>query len=358
MLHVLRKGLERFRGFGDAAVTVPSMDGALRPNVRIENGKRLCEMPEPDNLIAHGGHILFSTGADLMELGPSAPKLVETLSSDITFLAAHPAGTLAIGLAEGKIVFRGPGKDGYELTELGGRRIVAATAGAFDADGSLLVCLGSQVFSTADWKHDLMSNKTTGSVWRIDVATAKAELLADTMAFPYGVAVGREGDVIVSESWRHRLVQIRPGAKPFPLYTDMPGYPSRLVADPGDKSLWLCVFAPRLQLIEFVLREDEYRRRMMDEVDSEYWIAPSLHRARSFLEPLQGGAVKQLGELKPWAPSRSYGLVVRLDEDCKAIESVHSRADGTLHGITSCLPQGGAVLVASKGGDAIVAVER
>jgi len=120
--------------------------------------------------------------------------------------------------------------------------------------------------------------------------------------------------------------------------------------------VWLSIFAPRSQLIEFVLREPAYRRRMMAEINPDYWIAPALANSRSFLEPLQGGGVKQMGVLKPWAPSRSYGLVVKLDAAWQPVLSLHSRADGTRHGTTSVLEMEGNLYIASKGGDAILSV--
>jgi hypothetical protein len=86
-------------------------------------------------------------------------------------------------------------------------------------------------------------------------------------------------------------------------------------------------------------------------------VAPSLHPSSTFLEPLQGGAQKHLGMLKPWAPTRSYGLVVRLDAAFRPVASWHSRADGTRHGVFTCLPDGETVLAASKGGNGIVALE-
>ena len=119
---------------------------------------------------------------------------------------------------------------------------------------------------------------------------------------------------------------------------------------------WLAVFAPRSQLIEFVLRERDFRTCMMDEVDEGLWIAPTLEPTQTFLEPLQGGALKHLGILKPWAPTRSFGLVVRLDEDFQPLFSMHSRADGRRHGITSCLEIDGRLLTTSRGGNVIVSL--
>ena len=76
---------------------------------------------------------------------------------------------------------------------------------------------------------------------------------------------------------------------------------------------------------------------MIAEIDADYWVAPCLRSGRSPLEPTQQGGVKQLGVLKPWSPSRSYGLIARLDGAYRPTASFHSRANGHRHGVTSCL---------------------
>ncbi len=165
-----------------------------------------------------------------------------------------------------------------------------------------------------------------------------------------------EGRLIVAESWRHRLIGIPAGGgEPVPLLTQLPGYPARLA--PRQDGYLLSLFAPRNRLIEFVLMEDDYRADMMREIDPPYWIAPSLSASRSFLEPLQCGGVRTMGIHKPWSPSRSCGLVVELDSDLQPVASYHSRANGTRHGVTSAIMRGGTILAASRGGDAILAVE-
>ena len=137
--------------------------------------------------------------------------------------------------------------------------------------------------------------------------------------------------------------------------SDIAGYLGRLIPAAGGGA-WLTVFAPRSQLVEFVLREDDYRKDMMAEIPEPLWIAPSLSAPQTFLEPLQGGGLKHLGIVKPWAPTRSYGLVLRLDQAFQPVFSMHSRADGRRHGITSCLEADGRLLATSKGGDLIVSL--
>src|SRR5206468_12498439 len=114
--------------------------------------------------------------------------------------------------------------------------------------------------------------------------------LARDLAFPYGVLVA-SNSIIVAEAWQHRLIRLAPESKrPEPVLTKLPGYPARLAAA-ADGGAWLALFAPRNRLIEFVLRENDYRNDMMREVLRDQWIAPAVASGTSFLEPLQCGGV-------------------------------------------------------------------
>ena len=87
----------------------------------------------------------------------------------------------------------------------------------------------------------------------------------------------------------------------------------------------------------------------------ELWIGPSLDGRFNYREPTQIGRIKKLGIQKPWAPARSYGLVARLNADGEAVESLHSRVDGRIHGVTGlCVGRAGASLAASKGRNCLV----
>jgi hypothetical protein len=138
------------------------------------------------------------------------------------------------------------------------------------------------------------------------------------------------------------------GRAPQPLLAELPGYPSRM-APAADGGFWLSCFVCRTQLVEFVLREKAYRERMVAEIDPRHWIAPALSSGHSFLEPLQGAGVKNMGVLKPWAPPRSYGLVIRLDAAGRPLASLHSRVDGQHHGIVAAAECAGALYVLSRG---------
>ena len=123
-----------------------------------------------------------------------------------------------------------------------------------------------------------------------------------------------------------------------------------------DGGAWLAVFAPRNRLVEFVLQETDYRLDMMAGVPRDFWPAPALSSGHSFLEPLQFGSIKAMGIHKPWAPSRSCGMVVRLDASMGPTGSFHSRANGTRHGTCSVIENNNQLFVAARGGDCILSM--
>ncbi len=134
---------------------------------------------------------------------------------------------------------------------------------------------------------------------------------------------------------------------------ELPAYPARLSRTTGG-GFWLALFAPRRQLTELVLREDDFRAEMMATIPPESWVGPDFSDMADGDQPLQSGSVRQMGIMKPWAPSRSYGLVVRLDEQLRPLGSAHSRADGGMHGIASVVELDRHVYVAARGADTLL----
>jgi len=344
-----------FTGAGDHSITVPPMDGPLHPNTRLEEASRLAEVELPDNLCVHAGQILFTSGETLLRLPPDGGPASEIArhAAPVTALASD-GRRLAVALADGRIVVRDGDAAAPELRLPAAAGAACITAMLFDGD-RLLVANGSAQNRMADWKRDLMEKRVSGSLWRLG-PDGGAERLAAGLAFPYGLVRRGDGTIICSESWRHRLVAIGERGALRPLVSDLPAYPSRLT--PSRKGgYWLTAFAPRTQMVEFMLREKRARLEMIATIEPDYWMAPRHASGRSFREPLQGGGIKQLGILKPWAPTQSYGLVIRLDEAMQPVESFHSRADGTIHGVTSCVEFGLRLYAASKGANCVVALD-
>lgn len=351
--------MDRFRGGGDAAITVPPLDGAFSPNRRLDEAALVFNSSSPDNLAVDGQHVWFSSANELLALRldqiSQAPERIAQFDSSPTCIDVHAEAGIAVGLAGGGLLFRRGRYDGKTMRSLEGRPILCPTTLCFVDAHRLVICLGSQDNDPTRWKRDLMDGNASGSVWQIDLRSDRCTLLADKLAWPSGVTLASPGRLVVAESWRHRLMEISAGRLNSVL-TELPGYPGR-IARAGSSGFWLAVPIPRSQLIEFVLREPRFRRAMMKGINPKYWIAPSLHPIEHHREPLQAGAMRELGEIKPWAPSRSYGLVVRLDSNFAPLGSFHSRADGKRHGITSCVEIDGRLLLTSRGGSALLSLD-
>lgn len=339
--------LDIFRG---KAVTIPPLDGAFRPNTKLDEAEVFASLSEPDNIAVHRGRLTVSSGNALFQIAAGQdPIVIETFPSPVTAIAVSPAGELAVGLETGKLI--------VEEKEVGlPNEIGCITALAYADDGTLWLTNGSADHSPSAWSADLMQKGRSGSLWKRETGDRQFSRVAGRLAYPYGL-YPTTGGVFVSESWAHRLLHFdRAGGNRRTVLDHMPGYPARM-SRARDGSVWLTLFAPRNRLIEFVLQESHYRIDMMSEVPQQYWIAPALASNRSFLEPLQCGGIKTMGIHKPWSPSRSYGLVVRLDAEMRPIHSFHSRANANRHGICSVLEHEDSLYVASKGGNCILALD-
>ncbi|MBL8892948.1 MAG: hypothetical protein JNJ53_00010 [Rhizobiales bacterium] len=316
------------------------MDGALKPNTALDDAHVVVAAVAPDNLAVLDGALVYSSGHEIRRIAPK--EMLMSFASDVSAVASD-GRRLAVALDDGSILV-----DGKQIAQF-----KCPTALAFH-DGDLLICNGSNDFRPSEWVVDLMHRNVSGSLWRVELPSGERRELVSGLAFPNGLVVDGHRDwIIVSESWRHRLLAMPlEGGAPTEILARLPAYPSR-ISSTGDGYL-LCLFAPLNRLVEFVLQEPHYRADMMREVDSRFWIAPALTPATSFLEPLQNGGVRSMGVHKPWSPTRSYGLVALLDREFQPVTSYHSRANGRFHGMTSAILHDGEIHATSKGGNHLI----
>lgn len=334
------------------AITIPPLDGAFRPNSDLDEAAVLCGLPAPDDLAVTQGELLCSSGERVVAITQGQETDVAQFESRVACLATRPQGGFAVGLEDGKLFLWSEG-EATEIARPAG--LACPTALAFIDDDRLAVSDGGQGLRPSDWTRAIMAHNRHGSVWLLTLSGAPARRLAQGLAFPWGLMPVPGGDaLLVSETGRHRLLRLPlDGGAPKPVLSGLPGYPAR-IAPAADGGAWLAIAAPRNRLVEFVLREDDYRQAMMDEIDPRFWIAPSLTARQSFMEPLQCGGVRVMGIHKPWAPTRSYGLVARLDPRWQPIGSAHSRANGNRHGVTGVAEHNGRLIAAVQGSNLVV----
>lgn len=344
-----------FRRNDEDALSIPPMDGVFKPNTLLDSAMRVLDASGIDNLTVAAGQLHFSSGSKLCRLDATgnAADVIGEFGAGITMLAAAPDGALAIA-TEGAGLWLVDAAGTSRALPFNGEGASCITAGLFEDEDTLLLAIGSRRHAASEWKRDLMNRGATGYVTRYRLSSGKAEVTRDGLAFPYGLTRLASGDIALSESWRHRIIAMRQAGAP--LLAELPAYPARL-SPASDGGFWMALFAPRRQLTELVLHDDDYRLEMMATIPPADWIGPDFADSGDASQPLQSGSVRQMGIMKPWAPSCSYGLVVRLDGALRPVESFHSRADGRIHGIASAVEFDGHLYAASRGADALVRLD-
>ncbi len=341
---------------------IPVLDGPFSPNNQLDRARPLgAPIERPDDLtpgpdgavyVSSGERIVRCAGDDFQERSTFA-----SLPGTVGPLAWTLDGRLLAGIAgHGVVALSAAGAVTATLTEADGVRLHCPTALTVSEAGRVYVCDGSRAHRPEDWLPDLMQRRApSGRLLACNSALTGTQVLADGLGWPSGVACAPGGgEVLVAEAWAHRLCAWPlNGGTPRVLEKNFAGYPARLAVDPAG-GYWMAFFGMRTQLIEFVLREREFCDSMMVRVPRELWIGPSLESRVDYLAPTQIGRVKKLGIQKPWAPPRSYGLVARLDAQGEPVESLHSRVDGRVHGVTSVRSVGARVLAVAKGSDLLM----
>ncbi|HXT09193.1 MAG TPA: hypothetical protein VN715_19930 [Roseiarcus sp.] len=346
-LGVFREFALGLLGRGEATIAVPSFDGALKPNQALERAEILAELEAPEDLATDGATLFVADGPRLARWEAQKLATVRVFDRPITALACLPGGAIAVALDGREVrVYATPEAAEPRATFAGAdmRSVNALAPAGADA---LYATDGSATRDANDWVFDLMERGHSGRALRLDLKDQSVAVLASGLRYAFGVSASDDG-ALVSESWRHRLTALSPGGPAREALTHLPVYPSRLSAAAGG-GWWLTAFTARTLLVEFVLREPAYRKRMMAEIEPQYWIAPRLSSGASFKEPMQGAHLKTMGVVKPWAPPRSYGLVVRLDAAARPLYSLHSRVDGVNHGVVAAVELGGWLYLIAKG---------
>jgi sugar lactone lactonase YvrE len=338
---------------------IPPLDGALSPNDRLDGCTPIGDpLPGLDDVVAAAdGALYVSAGTCVFRLsgeGFATRVAVAEFDGGAGGLAVHPDGRLLVCVAGRGLAALDPARPKpHWLSAVDGQPLTGLISVAASADGRIFAVEGSAGRPPDDWRRDLMEKRHQGRLIACDASLGSPATLLQGLHYPYGLAIAPAGvELWFTESWAHRISRMAltgsGAACAIVVQRNLPGYPARLKTD-GRGGFYLGLFARRTHLIEFVLKEDDFRKEMIVSMPSDYWIAPAYAGGADCLEPMQIGGVKALGIQKPWAPPRSYGLLVHLDGDGEPTDSIHSRAGGRFHGITTACatPQG--VVIASRG---------
>lgn len=337
--------------------SLPPLEAGLRPNSRLDDARPLTppgDYQVDDVLAASADRLWFSAGTALLVWEKGDVRPVADVGGSAGALAPYGDGVVVAVEGRGLVAVAPDGTVRDLCSDEAVRRCV--TDVGVRSDDGLVVTVGSTEVGGDGWARELVQGRATGRLLVIE--GGRATVGADGLAWPAGVAVEDDGSLLLSVGHAHRIERRAAGAlnRGSPVLDKLAFYPGRIRR--GAAGWWVAVPYLRNRATELVLSEPGMADDMVRTVDEEQWLVPSLRRENIYLDPLQMGQLRVLGVLKPWAPPRSYGLVLLFDSEGRVVESHHSRADGNRHGMTGVSEADGRVVVAGKGCRSLLELRR
>jgi hypothetical protein len=326
-----------------------TLEGMLGPNSRLDDAAGIS-IDAPDAIaIAPDGRLLVSSGTRVLVLDAwgSEPVAWAAFDRRVTALCCSPGGRVAVGLAGGTVVV-------LDLSGQAAADWVPAALPAFSVvdcvfrsdDELLLVDCGygadASVLAQAAW-----DDATRGQLLSVH-RSGELRVVLSGLHCPMGVCLDPRGEALVSLLERAAIV----GAGGSVRQGGYPGYAARLRRIGSGYAL--ACLSRRDPLIEFLKTERAFVAEMKRTIDPRHWIAPRIEPQFSHDVPIELGATRLFGEIKPWAPSFSYGLLVELDDRLMPTGSAQSRANGRRHAICDVARWQDEMIAVSKASGEIV----
>ncbi len=319
-----------------------TLEGVLAANNRLDDAESM-HVEAPDALCAAAdGRLLYSSANRIFSLDGwgKTPQLWAACERPVTALCSG-GGLVAAGLAGGGLaVFDAAGLAVEGWAAPTGIHIQSVADCVF-VPGEQLVILDCGYAS----KEDALARATwekNGQGQLVAVTRSGASRsLACGLNCPMGLCLHADGSLIVTEMEEARIVDASGGVR----QTGYPGYLGRIRK--GAAGYVMACLARRDPLIEFLKTERAFVEEMKATIEPRHWISPRRTPEFSHDFPIELGATRLFGEIKPWAPSFSYGLAIELDEDLAPVGSAHSRANGRRHAASDIVLWNGTLVAVS-----------
>lgn len=320
-----------------------TLEGMLGPNGRLDAAAGM-KVEAPDALcVKADGRLLVSSGTRVMALDAWGGATVTwaTFDGPVTALCQGPGGLVAAGLAGGRLAVRdGSGRpvDGWALPA---GRVASVVDCAFTSGDELVLVdcgygPGDNVLAQAAWDDEARGQLV--SLHR----SGETRAVAAGLHCPMGICLDGQGGMLVPLLERAAIVDETGRV----LQAGYPGYLGRLRRTPSGHAL--ACLSRRDPLIEFLKTERAFVAAMKTKIEPRHWIAPRANPEFSHDFPIELGATRLYGEVKPWAPSFSYGLLIETDGGLMPVGSAQSRANGQRHAICDVAAWNGDLIAVSR----------
>ena len=323
------------------------LDGPLLPNDAIE-GAQAMKLDAPDDLVVcRDGTLAVASGNSVLRVDGEgkAAKPYAAFANKVTALCVG-AGETIHAAVESEGIYKLPPSGEAVLLSSASQLTGAITACCATADGTLLATRASTVTGQYPYTHELFSARGSGQLLAV-APDGSCKVLVEGLRGPHGVAQMASGEIAIAETWDAAVRVLEVSGRQRTALAQFAGYPGRLKPLASGGYLMTCL-SRRDPLVDFIRTEKAFAQAMMREIDPKYWVSPRLESAIDVHLPAQSGAARLFGEIKPWAPSLSYGLVVEVDANFVPFASYHSRANGVRHGIVGAVEWNRRIAAVSK----------
>jgi hypothetical protein len=324
------------------------LEGALGPNNRLDDADAIA-IAKPDAVcVNRDGHLLASSGSEVLLIRQwgEKPEPWASFDAPVSALAVSEAGQVAVGLAGGRVVVCGPSGEASPGWRPSSPPRAVADCLFLSEDDIAVVDHGygpdEPILSLAPW-----DTAARGQMIAIN-RSGEARVMAAGLHCPMGIARRSGGSPVLTEFETARVIDTSGKIV-------QSGYPAYLgrIRKVGDGYAIACL-SRRDPLIEFLKTEREFVAGMKAKIDPQHWISPRANPEFSYKFPIELGATRLFGEIKLWAPSFSYGLVIETDADMTPVGSAHSRANGLRHAISDVTAWNRSLIAVSRASQEIL----
>jgi hypothetical protein len=329
-----------------------TLEGAMGPNNRLDDADAM-RVDRPDALcVGRDGQLYFSSGnrVHALEKWGDKPRKWAAFDRPVTALCSGPDGNFAVGLEDGRIALLDA--EGNERFSWSASDVLKLPRDCEFVSGDEIIAVDNGYGADADFMSVAPWDETAkGRVVALS-PNGSPNVVASALRCPMGIVRDAVGDWIVSLFENASIVDLTGTVR----QSGFPAYPGRIHRT-ANGYVMACL-ARRDPLIEFLKTEKEFIAEMKATIEPRFWISPRANPEFSHDFPIEAGATRVYGEIKPWAPSFSYGLVIELDADLLPIASAHSRANGQRHNITDAVVWNGELFAVSGASGEILKVGR
>ncbi len=217
MIALLKEISDRLLGRGEAAITVPPMDGPLKPNHIIDNAEVVAELDDGNECFRRRT-LCIAKGPNLSRLQPGGEKEVVSAFPEALSGPARAARPGHLGRDRRK------GSRGRRQIEsassrrsVGGKPLGCVTALSACRDGGMLATDLSVDTGPNEYARDLLSHGKSGRILRLTPDGSGDRELVAGLRYPFG-AYEVANELWFSESGNHPRRQDRakrPGTSYF-----------------------------------------------------------------------------------------------------------------------------------------------